>query len=203
MKASKRRLERNKDRIIQATLELFKIHGIKKTTTNDVARNAGVSPATVFNHFGDKNSLVHAAVEYFIDEIMTDFKKIFQGGGSFTEKFQQILTYKMEMIGRFQGDFIKTLVSEDPQIRNLINSVFMAETKKLLTDFYNEGKQQGYIDPDLDNEAIIRYFLIVRSGMAAESIFSEDSAQNIKIMQELMPLFLYGLMGQARPEGNK
>ena len=63
MNAYERRMKRNKERILQATLELFQVHGIKKTTTNDIAREAGVSPATVYNHFGSKEDLVRAAIE--------------------------------------------------------------------------------------------------------------------------------------------
>ncbi len=63
-------------------------------------------------------------------------------------------------------------------------------------DFYEEGKRQGYVNPELSTETIMRYMLIVRSGMAAESILSEDSEHNRKLMQELTPLFLYGTMGK-------
>jgi hypothetical protein len=42
----------------------------------------------------------------------------------------------------------------------------------------------------------MRYLLIVRSGMAAESTLSEDPEHNRQLMQELTPLFLYGIMGK-------
>ena len=74
-----RRIERNKERILRATLELFQVHGIKKTTTNDVARKAGVSPATIYNHFGSKEDLVRATVKYFLTGTAADFSKIFEG----------------------------------------------------------------------------------------------------------------------------
>ena len=63
MKAPERRMERNRERILRATLELFQVHGIKKTTTNDIARKAGVSPATIYNHFGSKEDLMCVAVK--------------------------------------------------------------------------------------------------------------------------------------------
>jgi AcrR family transcriptional regulator len=198
MNVYERRMERNKERILQATLELFQIHGIKKTTTNDIARKAGVSPATVYNHFGSKEDLVRATVKYFLTSTAADFSKIFEGDLSFLEKMEQILLYKSDMLGQYQGEFMQTIISEDPEIRHIVDSEYMTEIRQVVINFYEEGKRQGYVNPELSTETIMRYMLIVRSGMAAESILSEDPEHNRKMMQELAPLFLYGIMGKPR-----
>ena len=203
MKASQRRLERNKERILRATLELFQVHGIKKTTTNDVAQKAGVSPATVYNHFGSKEDLVRAAIEYFLNSTLADFKNILTGNLSFMEKMERILSYKSNMLGQYQGEFMQAIISEEPEIRQFVNSVYMTEIMPVVMDFYEEGKRQGYVNPELSTETIMRYSLIVRSGMAAESILSEDPEHNRKMMQELVPLFLYGIMGKPRLDDQK
>ena len=203
MNAYERRMERNKERILRATLELFQVHGIKKTTTNDIARKAGVSPATVYNHFGSKEGLVRATVKHFLESISTDFSKIFQGDLPFLEKMEQILLYKSDMLGQYQGEFMQTMISEDPEIRHLVDSMYLTEIRQMIINFYEEGKRQGYVNPELSTETIMRYSLIIRSGMAAESILSEDPEQNRKILQELGPLFLYGIMGKPRLDDQK
>jgi len=203
LKASKLRKDRNKERILRATLELFQVHGIKKTTTNDIAQKAGVSPATVYNHFGSKEDLVRAAVKYFLTITAADFSKIFEGNLSFLGKMEKILLYKSDMLGQYQGEFMQTIISEDPEIRHLVDSVYLTEISQLIIQFYEEGKRQGYINPDLSTETIMRYTEIIRSGMAAESTLSEDPEHNRKMMQELAPLFLYGIMGKPGPDGQK
>jgi len=196
MKTSERRIERNKDRVLRATLELFQVHGIKKTTTHDIARKAGVSPATVYNHFGSKEDLIRAAVEYFLTGTAADFSQILKGELSFLEKMEKVLSFKSNMLGQYQGEFMQTLISEDPEIRHLIDSVYLTDMRQMIIDFYEEGKAQGYVNPELSTETIMRYLLIVRSGMAAESVLSEDPEYNRQLMQELTPLFLYGIMGK-------
>ena len=37
--------------------------------------------------------------------------------------------------------------------------------------------------------------MIMRSGMAAESTLSDDPEHNQKVIQEMVPFFLYGIMG--------
>ncbi len=203
MKAYERRMERNKERILRATLELFQIHGIKKTTTYDIARKAGVSPATVYNHFGSKEDLVHAAVKYFLTGAAADFRKIVEGDFTFLKKLEQLILYKSDMLGQYQGEFMQTIISEDPEIRYLVDSFYLTEIRQMIIDFYEDGKRQGYINPELSTETIMRYSLIVRSGMAAESILSEDPEHNRKMIQELTPLFLYGIMGKPRLDDQK
>ncbi|KPK24588.1 MAG: hypothetical protein AMJ70_01480 [Dehalococcoidia bacterium SG8_51_3] len=200
MNAYERRVERNKERILQVTLELFQVHGIKKTTTYDIARKARVSPATVYNHFGSKEDLVRATVRYFLTNTAADFGKIFQGDLSFLEKMEQILLYKSDMLSQYQGEFMQTIISEDPEIRHIVDSEYLAGIKQVIINFYEEGKRQGYVNPELSTENIMRYILIVRSGMAAETVLSEDPEHNRKMMQELAPLFLYGIMGKPRLE---
>ena len=196
LNAYERRIERNKERILRATLELFQVHGIKKTTTNDIARKARLSPATVYNHFGNKEDLVHAAVRYFLTNIAADFRNIMEGDLSFLRKMEQIILFKSDLLGQYQGEFMQTIISEDPEIRHIVDKVYLAEIRQMVTNFYEEGKNQGYVNPELSTETIMRYILIVRSGMAAESILSEDPEHNRKVMQELTPLFLYGTMGK-------
>ena len=196
MKAYERRIERNKKRILQATLELFQVHGIKKTTTNDIARKAGVSPATVYNHFSSKEDLVRAAVKYFLTGAAADFRKIVEGDLPFLKKLEQVILYKTDMFGQYQGELLQTLISEDPEIRQLVESVSRVEITPYVIDFYEEGKRQGYINPELSTETIIRFSEITRRGMAAESSLSEDPEHNRKLLQELIPLYLYGIMGK-------
>ncbi|MFC2011163.1 TetR/AcrR family transcriptional regulator [Chloroflexota bacterium] len=196
MKVYERRIEQNKERILRATLELFQVHGIKKTTTNDVAQKAGVSPATVYNHFGSKEDLVRAAVKYFLTRAAADFRKIVEGDLPFMGKMEQVLLYKSDMFGQYQGELLQTIISEDPEIRQLVDSVSRVEITPYVIDFYEEGKRQGYINPEISTETIMRFSEITRKGMAAESSLFEDPEHNRKLLEELIPLYLYGIMGK-------
>ena len=195
MKAHERRIERNKERILRATLELFQVHGIKKTTTTDIAQKAGVSPATVYNHFGSKDDLVRAAVKYFLTGAAADFRNIMEEDLPFMEKMEQVLLYKSDMFGQHHGYLLQTIISEDSEIRQIVESVTQIEITPYVIEFYEEGKRQGYIYPELSTETIMRFSEITRRGMAAESSLSEDPEYNRKLLEDLIPLYLYGIMG--------
>jgi AcrR family transcriptional regulator len=59
---------RVRDKILRAAGELFDEHGITGLTTRGVARQAGVTEASVFNNFGDKAGLIQSLVREQVSE---------------------------------------------------------------------------------------------------------------------------------------
>jgi AcrR family transcriptional regulator len=59
--------QETRNAILEAAIELFNIHGFTGTTVSHVAERAAVSEQTVYNVFGDKIGLLHAAGMHAID----------------------------------------------------------------------------------------------------------------------------------------
>jgi len=57
------RVEDSRARILEAARDLFGEYGVGDVTMAEVAEAAGVSRATVFNHFGSKHALVESVTE--------------------------------------------------------------------------------------------------------------------------------------------
>ena len=55
--------ERKRDEIMRAALDLFSRDGYERTSVDAISAEAGVSKRTVYNHFGDKESLFLAVVQ--------------------------------------------------------------------------------------------------------------------------------------------
>ena len=60
LKARAERHRQMHQRIVEAALELHRIHGPAQTTITDIAKRAGVERQTVYNHFPDELSLFTA-----------------------------------------------------------------------------------------------------------------------------------------------
>lgn len=76
-----------KEKILRAALELFAEEGFKPTSTNKIAKRAGVSEGLIFRHFGNKDGLLEAIIQegeeqakvLFADIVMeSDPKKVLQ-----------------------------------------------------------------------------------------------------------------------------
>jgi AcrR family transcriptional regulator len=68
------RSRKTKEKIIQAAIKLFQARGYEKTTSNDIASEAGVSVGSFYVYFTDKRQLLLNIFDRLADDL---FKNIF------------------------------------------------------------------------------------------------------------------------------
>lgn len=200
IKTSGRRAELNRDKILRASLALFQGSGIRKVTMSEIARKADLSPATVYNHFGTKEALVRATIQHYLDTIMKEYERIIHSNLSFLQQIEQMIVFESEMFRRDQGELLLEIASDDPATRDLIDTFYMNANRQLIVDFFEDGKKQGYVNPDVSPDTIILYSDIIRRGMMAEPGINEDPVYFRKVLEEITPLYLYGLLGKPGNE---
>jgi AcrR family transcriptional regulator len=121
-----RRTERKKAAVRQAALELFRDHGVRRVTVGEIARRAAVSPVTIYNHFGSKEDLVRDAVKHFLSAMMEKYQAIILSDRPFLEKLESIVFDKTQIAATSNEEFMQTLVSNDPEIREFIDTMFQS-----------------------------------------------------------------------------
>jgi AcrR family transcriptional regulator len=70
------RSKQTKEKIVQAAIVLFEERGYEKTTSNDIATEAGVSVGSFYVYFTDKRQLLLTIFDRLADEL---YKNIFDG----------------------------------------------------------------------------------------------------------------------------
>jgi len=70
------RSKQTKEKIVQAAIQLFEARGYERTTSNDVAAEAGVSVGSFYVYFSDKRQLLLTIFDRLADEL---YKNIFDG----------------------------------------------------------------------------------------------------------------------------
>lgn len=192
------RKERKKESIRRVALELFQIYGFKKVTINEIANKANVSPVTIFNHFGNKEELVRDVIKTLIQSLLEKYKAVVGSEQTFIEKLEFILFDKTELVRQYQGELIQRALSSDPELQLFIENIWQTEINQLMLKFYEEGKRQGYINPELSQKSILAYTSVFRSGMMANPDLSAELGQDTELIRELISIYLYGLMGKNR-----
>ncbi len=195
MNGFERRREQKKDSIRRAALELFHSFGFRKVSINDIAQKAGVSQVTIYNHFGSKDELVRDVVKNLLYSLVGKYSGMIKEEKPFLEKLEAIVFDKSELVGQFHGELIQTALSQDVEMRQFVESMWQGEINQLLIDLFEDGKKQGYISPELSQEAILTYFEIIRQGMYNSPHIRAKLENNPKLTRELISAFTYGLNG--------
>lgn len=193
-----RRKEQKKESIRQAALELFKTYGFKKVSISEIAHKAGVSPVTIYNHFGSKDELVRDVVIKQFQSMIEKYRAIIYGEGSFPEKLETIVFDKTQIASQFHGELAQTLLQNDPEILQFVDNLWQGDVIKLTLDLLEEGKKQGYVSKEISQEALILYLQILRSGVSANPELIANMTPNVEFFRELNNLFLYGMVGRPK-----
>ncbi len=59
--------EQKKSKILHSAAKLFLVNGYQNTKIQDIAKDAGVGPNTIFFHFGDKDGLMAELISYVLE----------------------------------------------------------------------------------------------------------------------------------------
>ena len=195
MNGFERRKEQKKDNIRRAALELFRAFGFRKVSINDIAQKAGVSQVTIYNHFGSKDELVRDVIKNLFYVMIARYRDLIREEGSFLEKLQAIVFSKSEIVGQFQGELTQAALSHDFGMQQFVESMWQGEINQLLIELFEDGRKQGYISPDLSQEAILTYYEIFRQGLYNSPHIQARMEQNPALTKELISVFTYGLNG--------
>jgi AcrR family transcriptional regulator len=177
-----RRKEQSKEYIRRAAVELFAKFGADKVSINDIARKAGVSQATIYNNFGNKENLVHDYHSTIVRKIASSFRGIIVMKKSWVDKFQSFLQSWIDVAD--QGD-AKSLDSVGGEIEDSFR------------EFIKEGKEQGSLRSDLSNEAIMTYIKFFQQGISHNPGIRDRIAHDPKLSDDLLSLFIYGVSGKV------
>jgi AcrR family transcriptional regulator len=119
--------------LIEATASVIRDLGVSRLTTREVARAAGRSEGTIYNHFADKLDLVEAVLRQHVDELRASFDRLEPGRGDVAGNLCELMRVQID-IRRALLPIEAGLIS-DPALRD--------RHRDMLTDA-RRGPQRGH-----------------------------------------------------------
>ncbi|HET7615306.1 MAG TPA: hypothetical protein VFK27_00020, partial [Bacillales bacterium] len=110
---------------------------------------------------------------------------------------KQMILEEVRYAEELDPDFLKALISNDPEIKQMLDEFYKNTYLPALIEFFDQGRKEGYVNPDISNEALIAYMNIFKDGFRPDIL--NDREQNPRLAKEMITLFFYGLL-EKRPE---
>lgn len=195
MNGFEKRKAQKKESIRRAALELFKTYGFQKVSISEIAKRAGVSQVTIYNHFESKEGLVQDVLRWHILELLDKYMEIMNSDKSFMEKLETIVFDKSQIAGQFHGELMQTMIQDEPEILEFIEELYKTRVNPAMMKFFEEGIKEGYITPKISRESILLYFEILRHGFYDMPDVTEQVDRKPELLKELIQLMTYGLNG--------
>ena len=147
----------NRDRVLLAARDLFAQHGLD-VTMREVARRAGVGPATLYRHFPSRHDLVEGAFEHELEAC----RSIVRRGAETPDPWQgftDVVERTVELNARNQG-FVDALMVGGAASGRLERH--RAELLRAVADIALRAKSSGQLRPDFVVDDLVLVLLAAR-----------------------------------------
>ncbi|KMZ43592.1 MULTISPECIES: TetR/AcrR family transcriptional regulator [Bacillales] len=197
MNGFERRKQNKIDQIYSAALQLFSKHGFQKVSVNEIAQNAKVSPATIYNYFGTKEQLYADMLMNWMDKQLEQYERILDSGSSFPEKTKDIMLLEAKNLHTLTDELQNAPFSELSGLLQRIESEYEQKIRHFFTRFVALGKQEGYIQRDLTEEMMMMYFTMYKNELGRQWEVSNRERVTLS-MEQWVDMFFFGLVGQKQ-----
>ncbi len=166
--------ERKRLRILQAATELFIKHGYRRTSVDEVARNAGVAKGTVYLYFKTKADLLLHAIGEEKKHYFGQLRPIFSPDVEPRDRLRRWI--KTALVLGTEMPLISRLMSGDREILAVLDDIdadVNAEWEQIRFDFIGQMIDEAagphtWTKMELRDRAAVIYGLAYFSGLIAE-----------------------------------
>jgi AcrR family transcriptional regulator len=139
--------------ILAATIELLEEKPLCEVTADAIAGRAGVSKATIYKWWPNKNRV---ALDAFISRARTEIPGVDTGSAlrDFTEQLVAASRFCMSASGRMLCQFIAE-GQNDPELLTLFRERFLRSRRQAVRELWERGVARGEIRPELDPDLVI------------------------------------------------
>ena len=150
-----------RQQILEAAVRLFAQKGVARTTTRQIAQEAGVAEGLIFKYFPTKPDLLRALTgtpHIFLGDLREILKDV--KGRPVAEVMGRVATVWLELLHR-EADISSILFGEaliNPEIGGIVYQV-IEEGAAVIGQFLDDGKKAGKITRGVDTGTIAHMYM--------------------------------------------
>ncbi len=182
-----------KERILNEVAQLYMQFGVRSITMDDVASKLGVSKKTIYQHFKDKDDLVHQFVELRImaeEAICIAFKK----SENAIEEIQKVAVYMKEHIANMNPSLLFDIQKYHPVAYRLYEEFKNNYMFAMVKDNLIRGVEDGHYREGIDVEILAKLKLMEIQAAFDPVIFDPAKFKMYDVHMQLFEHFLMGVI---------
>lgn len=189
--------EAKAEAILDGAMQEFLAHGYAATSMDRVAKTAGVSKATVYSHFGDKENLFNAVIQGLArDKFQTvlGLQKLQSSKKDPKIVLRSLATQMLENAGgdRTFQDFIRIIIGESGRFPELAQAYVRNIAKpgiESLTQYFKSHPELNLNDPEATVRVFVGalvYFVMLQEMMHGKEILPLEGDRLVDTLTDLI-----------------
>lgn len=193
-------METKKIQIIQKTLELFQIYGIKSVSMDDISSQMAMSKKTLYLHFSDKKDLVAQVIDYNFIRIREIAEVTFIKEENAIDQVLALITFLKEIHDKHSHTMVFDLQKYFPEEHQKLRK----HRGKILLDFHTnnikKGIEQGLYRKDMNVEMVPKIILLLSEIIVDNDVVTFENISHPDFIEEML---IYHLHGVVNEKGHK
>lgn len=187
-------------KILSAAAELFSQYGFKTITMDDIARRAGISKKTLYQHFANKEEVVTESVVWYKDNTCNNCEELMNGAENSIEGMVRAMAFFDEIHKRVNPMIMFEMQRFYPEAYKTFRKMLEDRDVVMLRDNILKGMADGHYREGLNADLLARYRLETSLLVLQPNLLVNDRNSLISVAIEIAEHFLYGIM---TPKGEK
>lgn len=180
-------------RIEEKAEELFFTYGLKSVSMDDIAREAGVSKKTIYQHFSDKNAVVLSIISKLVARQEDLLKQSLKRSENAIHEVILMAENVQTLIGKLRPIMLYDLHKYFPDSWKLMKQFKEESLKNAFIKNLEKGISEGLFRKDLDFEIVSQFELIQFDSFFNPDNYPASQFKTQTVISQITRLFLYGV----------
>ena len=183
--------------VLKGAMKEFLQNGYAGTSMDKVAKSAGVSKATVYSHFGDKENLFNVVIQDLVKDEFQQFMGLEKPQSLEQDPKIVLSAMTTKMLANFQNnrsfqDFMRIIVGESgrfPELAKAYVNGVAKPTIEILTKYLKSHPALELADPEATVRVMMGtmvYFVMLQEMMHGKDIVPLEGDRVIKSLTDLI-----------------
>jgi AcrR family transcriptional regulator len=181
-------------KILSASTELFRQYGFKTITMDDIARRAGISKKTLYQHFANKQEVVNESLIWYKAHMSESCEALMRDAENSIESMVKILAFMDETHKKINPIAMLELQRFFPETYSKFRELLIEKDVVMIRENILEGMKAGLYREQLNADLLARYRLETSLMILQPNLMVNERTELLYVNLEIGEHFLYGIM---------
>jgi len=181
-------------KILSSAIDLFRQYGFKTITMDDVARKAGISKKTLYQHFANKQELVSETISWFQQHIADKCSEHFTQSENAVEGMVRVMGLFNEVNRNMNPLTLFEMERYFPDCFQRFKCSIEDKDIVRIKENLQEGIEQGYYREEINVDFMATYRMELSMIVYYPNMLVNEKHHMWEVANEISEHFLYGIM---------
>ena len=163
-----------REMIVARALEKFRVHGFRRVSMSEIARDLRISKKTIYQHFKNKEDLVRASIEKNLEHIFPPVASALTSDDPVPERLYATWQALSRVPTLISEEMMEDVRSDYPHLWQLIQErkdTVLSQYEKIIADGISSGEVRTGINPRV---AVLTILAISNTILTPQTILNEN-----------------------------